>query len=130
MAIKSKLHIGFLLLTSILLAGMGLGWLGQLANQLVSSITLCIAGIFGGIGVSLIVAGLQQYSPGALKGRIMSVYTIISQVTPALSGVIAGVLAEAISYSNALIVFAGIIVALTALFFFMPNNIRQMKQFS
>jgi uncharacterized membrane protein YoaK (UPF0700 family) len=60
----------------------------------------------------------------------MSVYTIISQVIPALSGVIAGVLAEAISYSHALIVFAGIIVALTALFFFMPNNIRQMKQFS
>ena len=47
-------------------------------------------GLLGGMVISFIIAGIQGQAPEALRGRIMSIYSIISQVVPAASGVAAG----------------------------------------
>jgi poly(A) polymerase Pap1 len=40
-------------------------------------VLLAAVGIAGGLALSLIVAGIQALAPDALRGRIVSLYTII-----------------------------------------------------
>lgn len=82
-------------LTLFVLAGaIGFGVLSVIDNLPTSSILLFIAASFGGIAVSLVVSGLQQFSPEHVKGRVMATYTILSQVMPAVSGLIAGYIGQ------------------------------------
>jgi MFS family permease len=70
-------------------------------------VLLCGVGIAGGFDLSLIVAGIQAQAPEALRGRVVSMYTIISQVVPAASGVIAGALVQGLGVGVALLVCGG-----------------------
>ena len=59
---------------------------------MLSALVLAGVGVLGGMVISLVVSGIQVQAPPALRGRVMSMYAITSQVLPALSGVAAGVL--------------------------------------
>ncbi|NUP87842.1 MAG: hypothetical protein HUU30_19115 [Burkholderiaceae bacterium] len=72
-------------------------------------------GLAGGCALSLIVAGIQAQAPSALRGRIVSMYTVISQVVPAASGVLAGALVHAWGVGVALNLCGGALVLLMAL---------------
>ena len=84
-------------LAGVLLAAMGLAHSAAVAVPLLSGV-----GIAGGFALSLIVAGIQANAPEAVRGRVLSMYTIISQVVPAASGVIAGALVQGFGVGIAL----------------------------
>jgi MFS family permease len=80
----------------------------------VSATALGAMGLLGGMVISFIIAGIQGQAPEALRGRIMSIYSIISQVVPAASGVAAGALVRATGVTQA-ILYAGVGLAGLAL---------------
>ena len=61
------------------------------------------------------VSGIQAHAPVAMRGRVMSMYSITSQVVPALSGVAAGALVNAVGVTWA-IALAGVTLAGIMLF--------------
>lgn len=71
-------------------------------------------GLLGGMVISFVIAGIQGQAPEALRGRILSIYSIISQVIPAASGVAAGALVRATGVTRA-IWMAGLGLAALAL---------------
>ena len=71
-------------------------------------------GLLGGMVISFVIAGIQGQAPEALRGRILGIYSIISQVVPAASGVAAGVLVRSTGTASA-IALAGIGLAAIAL---------------
>ncbi|WP_206484174.1 MFS transporter [Thalassotalea sp. G2M2-11] len=129
MGIKDKGHLGKTLMFAIFIAGSGVAYLGVTEQLAFSVITLLISGACGGIAVSFIVAGLQHYSPEFHRGRIMSFYSIISQCVPALSGILAGGIAQVYSPSIALQVMALIIVLSALSCFYLLTAIRQLQGF-
>jgi len=124
---KNKGKIGLQLLLAIIIAGAGIGYLGQENHLLYSIITLIITAAAGGIAVSIIVAGLQHYSPHQHRGRIMSFYTIISQTIPAASGIIAGLFAQFLSPEIALLIFSLVIIVAAVICIFVLSNIRRLE---
>ena len=52
--------------------------------------------------ISFVIAGIQGQAPEALRGRILGIYSIISQVVPAASGVAAGVLVRSTGTASAI----------------------------
>ena len=107
---------------SLLFASLCL-WSGAAA----SASALGAMGLLGGMVISLVIAGIQGQAPPALRGRIMSIYSIISQVVPAASGVAAGALVRATGVTSA-IAIAGLGLAAAALLaaLAMPQ-LRRMK---
>lgn len=85
-----RLHHGHGIFAGLGAAGLLFALLAAAQNTLQASILLLAAGASGGMVVSLIVAGLQAHVPDAVRGRVMSMYTMSSQVIPALSGLAAG----------------------------------------
>jgi MFS family permease len=71
-------------------------------------------GLLGGMVISFVLAGIQGQAPAALRGRIMGIYSIISQVVPAASGVAAGALVRTTGVTSA-IAMAGVGLAGVAL---------------
>lgn len=76
------------------LAGAGLLLLGGAHAPAQAVVLLAGVGMAGGLALSLIVAGIQVQAPEAQRGRVLSYYTLISQVVPALAGVVAGALVQ------------------------------------
>jgi len=76
-------------------AGLGLAALGAADGTRLAVALLCAVGVSGGFALSLIVAGIQANAEEGVRGRVVSMYTIISQVVPAASGVAAGALVQA-----------------------------------
>ena len=74
--------------------GAGLASLGAVRDARAAVALLGAVGVAGGLALSLIVAGIQAAAPDALRGRIVAMYTIVSQVVPAASGVAAGALLQ------------------------------------
>ena len=97
-----RAHHGHTIFVATTLAGIALAALGAAHDALVAVALLCGVGIAGGLALSLIVAGVQANAPDALRGRVVSMYTIISQVVPAASGVVAGALVQGFGVSVAL----------------------------
>ena len=64
-------------------------------NPLASAAALGGMAVLGGMVISLVVAGIQGQAPPELRGRVMALYSIISQVVPAASGVLAGAMVRA-----------------------------------
>ncbi|MCP3673192.1 MAG: MFS transporter [Gammaproteobacteria bacterium] len=83
----------------------------------------------GGLAISIIVAGLQYFSPQQHRGRIMSFYIIISQTIPATSGIAAGIFAQILSPSTALIIFGLVIIFLVLLTLYKLQDIKQLEHF-
>src|SRR3990167_9894304 len=101
------------LLVAAVLSGVALSLLG-LQESLVGAL-LCLGanGMGAGLAVSLIVALLQHESEPALRGRLLSVYTVTSQVVPAAGGLGAGLLLERLPASQGLLLCG---LSLTVLF--------------
>jgi MFS family permease len=102
LALARRVHHGRAIFVATMLAGAALASLGGVQGVRAAVALLCIVGIAGGLSLSLIVAGVQTQAPEALRGRILSMYTIISQVVPAASGVASGVLVQTLGVSVAL----------------------------
>lgn len=97
------LHHGQTIATTTVLACLAFATLGLWGQAGVSAATLAGVGLMGGLVISLVVAGIQAQVPDALRGRVMAVYAIISQVVPALSGVLAGYLVRHAGVTTALL---------------------------
>lgn len=129
MSLKNNTKVGHTLLLAMLLAGVGLAWLAGESQLAVSVSVLMLAGVCGGIAISFIVAGLQAFSPSEHRGRVMSFYAIISQVIPALSGIVAGLTAQWFNPTIALQLMAALIVAAVLVSMLLLVNIRQLESF-
>ena len=92
LVLARRLHHGRTILGGVALGGLIFALLGAIASPLLSALALACVGMLGGMVISLVVAGIQTQAPEALRGRVMSMYAITSQVLPAVSGVAAGAL--------------------------------------
>ncbi len=106
-----RAHHGRVIFVATTLAGVSLAALGAAHDAALAVVLLCGVGISGGLALSLIVAGIQAQAPDALRGRVVSMYTILSQVVPAAAGVAAGVLVQAFGVSVALAVCGSTLAA-------------------
>lgn len=93
------------------LAGLALAALGAAHGAGLAVTLLCAVGVSGGFALSLIVAGIQAQAPAPVRGRVVSMYTIISQVVPAASGVAAGALVQGFGVAVALHVCGAVLAA-------------------
>lgn len=93
------------------LAGLALAALGAAHGAGLAVALLCAVGVSGGFALSLIVAGIQAQAPAPVRGRVVSMYTIISQVVPAASGVAAGALVQGFGVAVALHVCGAVLAA-------------------
>jgi MFS family permease len=107
-------HHGLVVFAGIIATYLVFASLGQITTVALSAATLACAGITGGMVISLVVSGIQAQAPVAMRGRVMSMYSITSQVVPALSGVAAGALVNAVGVTSAIqlsgLTLAGIVV--------------------
>ncbi len=107
------LHHGAAIFVGTITACLLFASLGYWSSAAVSATALGGMGLLGGMVISFVIAGIQGQAPEALRGRIMSIYSIISQVIPAASGVAAGALVRATGVTRA-IWMAGVGLALLA----------------
>ena len=107
LAVARRAHHGHTILGGTVLAGVLLAALGIAPTAAVAVALLAGVGIAGGLALSLIVAGIQANAPEPVRGRVLSMYTIISQVVPAASGVLAGALVQGFGVGVALLACGG-----------------------
>jgi MFS family permease len=100
---------GWLIITTALTAGAVTIFFAQATDTSLAMALLATIGLCGGVANTLVPAALQDLVPGQMRGRIMSVYSLIFQITPAVTGAISGLLADKIGLSNG-IALAGITV--------------------
>lgn len=112
MVLASRVHHGAAIFAGTLGAGIALAALGSTRVPGAALAMLATVGILGGMSLSLIVAGIQAEAAVAVRGRVLSMYTIISQVVPASSGVLAGALMQRFGVSVALLCCGSGLVAL------------------
>ena len=107
------LHHGLAILAGTAIASLFFASLSQWSSAGTSATALAATGMLGGLVISFIVAGIQGQAPEALRGRIMSIFSIISQVVPATSGIAAGALVRSTGTTDAILV-AGVGLASVA----------------
>jgi MFS family permease len=107
LVVARRAHHGRTILGGTVLAGVLLAALGVAPTAAVAVALLAGVGITGGLALSLIVAGIQANAPEPVRGRVLSMYTIISQVVPAASGVLAGALVQGFGVGVALLACGG-----------------------
>ncbi len=114
------------LLVAAVLSGVALSLLGL--QESLPGALLCLGanGMGAGLAVSLIVALLQHESEPALRGRLLSLYTVTSQVIPAAGGLGAGLLLELLPASTGLL-FCGL--GLTLLFILAALRLRALRNY-
>ena len=130
MKLKSHLPIGRSILIMLLFCGASLGLIGLINQVWLSCLVLIMGTTLAGMIVSFIVAGLQHFTPVAIRGRVMSIYTIISQVVSAMAGVLAGALAQGVSVSFSLYVISALLISLTVLLAIKGQYLKQFYHFS
>lgn len=126
--IGKHLHHGRTIFAATIVASLAFASLSQWTSPVVSALVLSVMGLLGGMVISFVVAGIQAQVPDLLRGRVMAVYAIISQVVPALSGVLAGYWIRHAGVTDALL-GAGAGLALIAVLgaWAMPQ-LRHMRQ--
>jgi MFS family permease len=115
LALARRVHHGFVMLGGIVAGCLVFASLSQIGTVPFSAMALACVGITGGMVISLVVSGIQAQAPLALRGRIMSMYSITSQVVPALSGVAAGALANTVGVVSAIELSGLTLAAIVAL---------------
>lgn len=114
LVLARRVHHGLVVFAGIVATYLVFASLGQITSVALSAATLACVGIAGGMVISLVVSGIQAQAPMAMRGRVMSMYSITSQVVPALSGVAAGALVNAVGVTTAIqlsgLTLAGIVV--------------------
>jgi len=96
LALARRVHHGLVMFGGIAAGGMLFAVLSRITQVTVSAVALAGIGVAGGMVISLVVAGIQARAPLTLRGRVMSMYSVTSQVVPAFSGVAAGALVNAV----------------------------------
>lgn len=114
------------LLVAAVLSGVALSLLGLQESLLGALLCLGANGMGAGLAVSLIVALLQHESEPALRGRLLSVYTVTSQVVPAAGGLGAGLLLERLPASQGLLLCG---LSLTVLFALAAWRLRNLRAY-
>ena len=94
---------GRAILAATAAAGVCFGAIGLTRSPLAATALLVAAGTAGGMAISLIVAGIQGQAQDGVRGRVLAMYTIISQVLPAVSGLLAGALVEGLGAAHAIV---------------------------
>ena len=130
MKLKNHLPIGRSILIMLLFCGSSLGLIGLINQIWLSCLVLIIGTTLAGIIVSFIVASLQHFTPISIRGRVMSIYTIISQVVSAMAGVLAGALAQGVSVPFSLYVISALFIGLTFLLSIKGQYLKQFYHFS
>jgi len=114
LALAKRVRHGAVMFSGIVLGSLVFASLSLTNVVPLSAIGLAIVGIGGGMVISLVVSGIQAQAPLAMRGRVMSMYSITSQVIPALSGVAAGALVNAVGVTSAIqisgLTLAGIVL--------------------
>ena len=103
LALARRAHHGRTILVATVIAGLLLAALGVTHSAATAVALLAGVGVAGGLALSLIVAGIQAQAAEPVRGRVVSMYTIISQVVPAASGVVAGALVQGFGVGVALV---------------------------
>ncbi|WP_136420363.1 MFS transporter [Herbaspirillum sp. ST 5-3] len=109
-------------LSGALFAAMGLAHSPVIAFGL-----LACVGMLGGIAISLIVTGIQENVEESVRGRVLSMYTIISQVIPAASGLIAGALTHAFDASRAVLICGCVLATAAVVNAFRMHTLRDYR---
>jgi len=130
MKLKNKVHVGYFILLALFTCSLGMMLIGQLFNLYSNSLLLLLTIIIAGIASSFIVAGIQQQTPAAIKGRVMSMYTITSQSMPAMSGALAGALSHQYGPSNSLLIMGCLMLTATLLLIVKSPQLRAFHRFS
>ena len=112
MLVARRVANGRAILTATLAAGVCFGAIGLTRSPLVATILLVAAGTAGGMAISLIVGGIQGQVQDGVRGRVLAMYTIISQVVPAVSGLVAGALVYGLGAAHAIVAAGGAIAVL------------------
>jgi MFS family permease len=99
----------------ILVATLLFASLGWWTDPAASAVVLACMGLLGGMVISFVVAGIQGQAPESMRGRIMGMYSIISQVIPAASGVAAGALIRSYGVGRAIVIAGLALCAVAAL---------------
>ncbi|EOQ89171.1 transporter, major facilitator family protein [Leptospira yanagawae serovar Saopaulo str. Sao Paulo = ATCC 700523] len=112
-SLKLAKHFGYgkLILTSGLICGLGLLGIGLSSYLWISIVLLLLSGFGAGASISLLVAILQSEVSQEYRGRLMSLYTITSQVVPAFAGLLSGLILVKVSIATA-VLSAGVILTL------------------
>jgi MFS family permease len=110
-----RVHHGLVVFAGIIATYLVFALLGQITSVALSVATLACVGITGGMVISLVVSGIQAQAPVAMRGRVMSMYSITSQVVPALSGVAAGALVNTVGVTTAIAVSGVTLACIAAL---------------
>jgi len=127
---KQSLPIGKSIVVMLMLCGIFMGLIGYIESVWLNCLVLIISTVLAGIVVSFIVAGLQNFTPLEIRGRVMSIYTIISQVLAAMSGVLAGALAQGFSVSMSLYIIGGLFFLLAVLLAWKARHLLAFEKFS
>jgi MFS family permease len=88
--LSKRVHHGRAIFGGLMTGGLIFASLSLWRDTVAASFALIGVGMAGGFVISLVVAGIQHQAPEAVRGRVMSMYSIISQVVPAASGIVAG----------------------------------------
>lgn len=108
------LHHGAAIFLGTVAASLLFASLSRWGSAAASATALGGMGLLGGMAISFVIAGIQGQAPNALRGRILGIYSIISQVVPAGSGIAAGALVRSVGVTHA-IALAGVGLAFIAL---------------
>ncbi|MBL8019022.1 MAG: MFS transporter [Leptospirales bacterium] len=99
-----KFPRGPLMAQCSLISGLSMAVLAQIDHLVPSVLLLGAAGVFGGTMSTLIPAAIQSQTPNESRGRVMSIYTLIFQMTPAITGFLLSQLADRIGIPHTLVV--------------------------
>jgi MFS family permease len=130
MKLKSYVPIGRSIIMLLFVCGSSLVLIGGITNVWLSCAVLIIGTSLAGMIVSFIVGGLQHVTPVAIRGRVMSIYTIISQVVSAMAGVLAGAIAQGLNVPSSLFFIGGVFICLTFILMIKGKHLLGFKAFT
>jgi MFS family permease len=130
MKLTALIPIGKSILVMLFICGLSMGLIGFIETVWLSCLVLMIGTTFAGIVVSFIVASLQHYTPVEIRGRVMSIYTIISQVISAMAGVLAGAVAQGISVPVSLYMIGALFIVLTVILTIKGDSLKAFNRFN
>lgn len=113
--LRSRVHNGHGILGGTVLLGVALLAMPAFDQGSGPLSLIAAAGVVAGLVVSLIVAGLQTHTDASMRGRILSYYTIGSQVGPASAGLASGLIADAFGVTAGLQVGGAVVAGLGVL---------------
>jgi MFS family permease len=112
MIVARYVRHGWAILAGTTLAGAALAALGGTHDPRTAMALLGTLGVSGGASLSLVVAGIQTQAAEAVRGRVLSMYTITSQAVPAAAGIAAGALVQTLGVGVAMQWFGTLLVAI------------------